>query len=1231
MESNQTLETTGIGTVYQHLESGVTTIAATASATSTRRVSFSIPPEIQPLQQQLQPHQQSQQQQYQEPYSQNFYAEYPPKQSSHSASQSPQQYIASVDPADLDDLVLDDRVISPNPISAISAVNLEDNFSNISSFNVSGSNSNYDGKCNNNSNNNAKCCNNSNCCCSSDSDSPSAVIAALKRDKVKLCAHIESLQLSLDAASAALTSRAESAVQETALWERDYADFEDNKARVKLLEMDLKAAEDDASRQRARVAILVETIEQIQKNKPSPEMIRNADHDNKERSSVDSNSITRSSHDYTQQQYDFANVNTLTSSLSPQLVVKTAESATHENNARDIAEVIQQVNSEKSAQDTALNERISQLEVENTQLKTDWTNIKTEYTQLVSNVSYLETEIAFLKSENIRVQAECSQALRKVEEFENAQLLSDNQSITNEILRTESQALKDRIKVLESAIVESSNASALTQKSLAKTQSLLKSEKKAAESIRESNAVLQTTVAAHFAALTDAQETVRLLRAENAAYFVEFEDAKSNTAMLEARVKEMAAAVDKSVSDHVVMVQRFSEKESGLLKKIELLGQQVGDKQQIIEKLQVQMVEIKVIKEQRREKLVFECDNRIVQAKQAADERTILQSQKDGAEYNALNEICESLRVDYSNVISKLHDVDAQNKILADKNSSLVAQLNSLTSENSQLHNQLNDANTQLSLLAASSKEEVDSQIAKLKAEILELQDDCIDFSEINSNLEEQLETAKRRETELIFSLNESNQLNEFNLGSKENLIHQLCLYLQESLFLLTSQEISLSNEMDESFLQNINSVLDMVRVHSNTIRQILIRNMDGKNAIVSLENIIFCFEYIEKRFKEFQRAIEFHESEPHKVVPNYNTFPDVAAYTASEPHAMSRSNSRTSHANSSPQHYSNSPTTSTTYIKHISTNENDYTTAISNNNLILQLRQENQTLTEKIHQLERDLQTSRHCHTRDAERLELLTHELEQHKLMHNDHNVLLARIQDLEAWNATRLRALEIEIEEHVRVQRQIRADFEVREAQLGEEIRMLEDGLFEAGAMIDGGGRGGDDVFRDVLERLRHRRNVTDDVIAQRNMQIEILEREVFRLAGVEERIQILESRIWNLVQETVNDAMPIQTIDDGLIELGYAFEFFRTFNQRLEMWRSDLVFQKRYFVLRIEDLLESQRLLLAQLHQKHGSGSGSDYGSVIMLEPSLLENSPRRKWKRVFLVVVGALRFGRVCRW
>ncbi|KAI8834745.1 hypothetical protein BJ741DRAFT_609049 [Chytriomyces cf. hyalinus JEL632] len=564
-----------------------------------------------------------------------------------------------------------------------------------------------------------------------------------------------------------------------------------------------------------------------------------------------------------------------------------------------------------------------------------------------------------------------------------------------------------------------------------------------------------------------------------------------------------------------------------------------------------------------------------------------------------------------------------------------------------------NDSMTQL-------KTEMEEKLASLQREIVELQDNCIEFSDLNQLLEEQLEEAVQRRQEL----QEQYDSQSLKCSIFEEDVKNLKSTLEECLLLLWIDHAEYQNlTQDESSFSalSLKSKLSDTKHHQTAVVKLIQKYTPQKNAKASVfQAILACLEHLEGRRVEINIPTNGHSptSPSGPQTPSMRSYslsrkdaslaPPVSGRMSSLAEDSNRPSSRSSNR-ASPEIIYATTSTSPNGITLGSYNGSVSTSGDASNlaNLLYKRTQDLQRAHKHIDDLQRDASAAAIRIQRDTETIGILRTDLMDS--MHRSQQ-LLDRIRDAEEMHIGRVRDFEekermyleeidvisqrgkgflgqdVELivdERCAALEYTLRADFEQREGELLDSVKGLEDSLFNAVRQLNGDflmdghqdpRRILDDTFRQALSSLQYQRAITDDMLQQRNMHVQVLQNQLEDMKKFEAKTNFLEGSIWRLIQETVQTEDPsleIHSIDEGLLEVVDTFRFYRDANDQLNVWRSDLIFQKTYFALKTEDLLHSQRLLLAQL------GSGD-------LHEQELDPRPRRKWKRAYFVVVAVLR-------
>ncbi|KAJ3209186.1 hypothetical protein HDU82_001237 [Entophlyctis luteolus] len=194
-----------------------------------------------------------------------------------------------------------------------------------------------------------------------------------------------------------------------------------------------------------------------------------------------------------------------------------------------------------------------------------------------------------------------------------------------------------------------------------------------------------------------------------------------------------------------------------------------------------------------------------------------------------------------------------------------------------------------------------------------------------------------------------------------------------------------------------------------------------------------------------------------------------------------------------------------------------------------------------------------------------------------------------------------------------------------ELGGHIRLLEQRLLDVGKYLNSGldsdghrdGVALDSAFAAILDGLEYSRAAADDKIAQRNIRVQVLEDD---LALLSEQFRALETQVSELLTDILGQPAQFDSLQAAISAAALIFSNLRVENVRFARWRADLAFQKKYLVLKIEDMMCSQKLLLSELR---GSTAVADDDIGI---PAL--SLAKRRWRRVMYVAVACLRFRRM---
>ncbi|KAJ3282879.1 hypothetical protein HDU79_009597 [Rhizoclosmatium sp. JEL0117] len=702
------------------------------------------------------------------------------------------------------------------------------------------------------------------------------------------------------------------------------------------------------------------------------------------------------------------------------------------------------------------------------------------------------------------------------------------------------------------------------------------------------------------------------------------------------RVEFLQKELDRLISDSVRARTSYDSETRNLNNLVKKLTADLTTSQVTVETLEKDL-ETTRSELTKRNQLLVEREDQLVRVQQELGRRSSISNDADHRvevlqkELDRVSSDASRSRVSYDAEMGKLNDL--VRKLTTDLTASQYTVI-SLEKELESARNRIQEHSMELERLqkeqsVAESTDELKTRIQQLTAEVTELQDNCIEFADVNQVLEDQVLELKNSVFELKSekaSLGKSLEDVTVKVSELENDVVQLEHIIRDCLSYLVPQDSELMGQLYRGpcgrnrnwYFSSIKDALDLVRHHGNLIQQVLERNRGWigcpphpASISVSFVTIQACLEHLETLLQDSKRA-----STTDEIVSQYVTSPiQMPHQTLTKTSPTKQSHQETFRPTSRISRHSStisSPSQTHPSSTHIQDLHQD----------LHQTRQEIHRLHTHISSLQTTLTSLHSQTTRDAHQITFLTLELETHKRTAQDTAHLLARIKSVEEQTAVRVRELEGREDAYRRdvevLSREVE-EWRRREGVWSESASALEDALVQAARELNFGGTGGgggrrDELFEEILGRLEGQRVVSDGLLVERGRRLVELEREVEVLREIENKVHFLELNVWELVNLVCGNA-EILDIGHAMGELKAAVHYYMAMNERLMVWRSDLVFQKRFLELKVADLMESERLLLLQV-----SGGSIRSGEIV------LEVTAKRRWKRAGLVVIGALRFG-----
>ncbi|KAJ3077318.1 hypothetical protein HDU98_004280 [Podochytrium sp. JEL0797] len=921
-------------------------------------------------------------------------------------------------------------------------------------------------------------------------------VALLRRDKQTLANAVEALQRSLAAKTEQIEQRDERRIEEVAQWEKDFAEYEENRMRVALLEEDLAL--------RDAHILSLETELNSKKFKTIPSYASVANPSSRRSSLTDPTTVSH--------------VQAQIQSLESQLEAATSDTLLAQTYSREMTEIVEIANAE------------------NARISADLDTCKT-------SLSHAMTKLESLQSENSRL-------LKKIASLKlHSSPHSDSDRRVARQQQLELESLQTRLLELENSV-----SMAVSDKVLAESDLI-----ECKDRIDEQSASIRS-LEAQLVSLSYENEALR----EAAKAVGDRDELRTQNSHLQLRVDELSASLDKSMQEHSMIFQLYSAKDDSL-KSLQQQHDTLTDRLAQLERScdnstseAANLQSLLDVERGNNKRLVDERDGMQASLTRLTDDIKTRDQQFE----TFSNQLAETLRdeghlsgsADVKGVrnllelvaeavakwksTTKRHEVELAALQAELQKSKLegVAQLEEKDSKVLELQQQLlsvhylansaSNANHNAALSALTiDKSRLEAQVEALQLEVVGLQDDCIQFSDVNEAMEEQVQDLenvikelKEHQEELKQSLAqavEKGLADEREVGMLESIVKECVgmLVSEDSEAMMVLGGVGVARRDD--YFASIRAGLDRARQLEAPIAQIMERHSwpgYTRPVSVSLATILECL----------------------------------------------------------------------------------------------------------------DLHLAQHQTARDADTLSLLRLELETHHRMSDDHARLLARVKEVEAQTAQRLREAEgrevgivREVEEMSRCVREWEGRgrvWEGRERELCDCVERLEASLFRVGRELNGSGGGVlDEVFGDVLDTLERQKWEKDAVLEEREGRVQMLEDEIGLLKEVEdEKVRYLEMSLWDLVRE-ICDPDTLLNLDQGIAELKDALFYFKSMNVRLSAWRGDLIFQKRYFELWIADLLASQRLLIQQVGGGGGGSGAEDAGELVLG----WKGAPRRRWRRAFL--------------
>ncbi|KAI9343657.1 hypothetical protein BDR26DRAFT_858477 [Obelidium mucronatum] len=1098
------------------------------------------------------------------------------------------------------------------------------------------------------------------------------IISLLRREKQTLQNMVETLQKTIESNEREYVQRGEQRKVEALQWERDFEEFEENRNRSRLLEEDVVALSKRVLEKEQIELALVNTVRALE---GELSLYVGTGHLRLENDAIAVNSLDlkRSfvppqppqlsapfAPEYINSEI-FSGLRARIHDLEAQLADAASDVLLAQTNYQEMTEIVEIANTE--------NARISGI----------ITNLENQITELVADNEALKAMLATdSRPSQWQTPHESSQRSHQ----------SQNQESLDSIkildLKTQIESLNYKILQLESDVSMALADKLLAETNLAELSLALETETSKHLAQSHSNQIEKEALLESVKLLSSEKTKLAATKAARDATIKELRNIKMQ---LEERIREMSLSLDKAVQEHSMIFQLYSERDAALKSlqaeynglasnvstlqaaldlerekgermTLELNGtrdlqrsmedQYVSNLQQEVLSLKSDLGSLKALYHVQTSKYedCIEIGKRDLEVTKGENARLLSELESQRNIGSSLNERIEELvsqldlavqgnishekqAISHNTMISALQDQNARSETeiakLKSTTDSLILRLEAELVNNISKIDNLKGENLKL-----------EESLKSLRAEVVELQDNCIEFSDVNQALEDKVNALKSsiralKSQQESFKANESSYLQDIQLLEKF-LFDSLSYLISSESDLMVNLKKGLSMANDKSkIISDLNAALDLVRHHSNMIQQIL-EKVDwpgAKQSVTpSFSNIESCLEYLESRLERKVDAISVPNPSLYASPTYLRKSPTTPSIQPASIIPISidlplRPNSRLSL-------HSSSSVSTPAYTHHYNRNSTPSEYQQANNYQITQelqaARQEITCLKANLDDISFALHQATQQSARDAQQLSLLNMELENHQRNHQDHQHLLSRVKQVELQNSTRLRELESrevlylkDLEAHAAALDGMRAVFAEKEKGFIEIMDRLEDSLFQVGRELsfrDGNSRGAlDGLFERVLESLDHRRRAADTLLVEQGDRLRVLEEDLTTLRTTEEKVQYFEMRIWNLIHAVVGP--DILDLEQGLVELEHGIHYYQSTNERLAVWRSDLIFQKRYFELRITDLMESERMLFQQL-----SGTDFDVSQGYLLD----SKSPRRKWKRIFLVIVGALRFG-----
>ncbi|KAJ3018218.1 UNVERIFIED_CONTAM: hypothetical protein HDU68_011273 [Siphonaria sp. JEL0065] len=988
----------------------------------------------------------------------------------------------------------------------------------------------------------------------------------LRREKQTLQNLVESLQKSVKVLQTELSLNNEQRIEEAKLWEKDFEEFEENRNRAKLLELDLADLERKVAEKEATELALVNTVRALEgelglyvgTGQLRPDLV----------SSVDGTAFMPPLPGPDISYEVITGLNARIHDLETQLAVTTSDAMLAETHSREMTEIVEIANTENariSATMTLLEARVSEMSVEIDALRSNLSTANSKNDDLLLEKTRLQKQLSSKTQQSLAQQTIQTSTQQSDREHSLQQQLESIQYRNLQLENDVAMATTDKI-LAETTVNELTTALDLCQSQLSTQSTTLTSTESKLSALQIEKEALQESVK-----LLSSEKTK--LAASKASRDASIKELKNTKLQLEDRIREMSGALDKSVQEHSMVFRMYTEKDGALKSlstEVDALKIRVRELESSLEVVTMArdavLSELDLLRfnqlasknsfyshQQEHESL----KSRLVLLQQAldcatADRDTALNdrnqllaektewlrnghSQDQQSSYHLTSLETENSRLRFE--ITSLQELYNLEKInFSESMAKWKADLESLTSDKMGLEASLGfvttDANKMREMLGRQEKDiiRMETDIAALKGE-LQLRDLKIhglegEAAQLVASARENSESMASNHHDVFESLKAQVQERDTRIASVEQQMLHLSNHntdLESQLITLKSEIVELQdnciefsdlNQSLEDEVETLRASIKLMKTEKQTLKSNLNDSVQKSAALESdvqqLEYVVRdCLSYLVPQNSELMIRLGKDLSVRNAKDAFFVGIKAALDLVRHHENLIQQILERNVWPGSR-KPMAVSFETVQACLEHLEVQleiENQYT-------ISQDLHLARQQITQLKAQLDQlSLHTTTQQSERDAQQLSLLQFELETHHRNHQDHLHLLARVKEIEIYNSTRLRELEAREVGYLRDLEETDAEtarlvrvFEGKEREFIECVERLEESLVNTSRELNlrEGGRVLDGVFQEALESLEYRMRIGDGMLRERDDKLRVLEGERESLRGVEEKV-------------------------------------------------------------------------------------------------------------------------------